>query len=1661
MTCPNVPKTFLNEAGCVASVAGACSADRFSSALFRLDSAVLRSWYTLEGRLVYAVSGLQLDYEPDPCAGGLSRWQRSAGACAAPTALAASTNATIFTRLRDSAAPSALVHDMTVRCAVAAENKGASITVTELDGTRACWRHVHPDEMNVYDFSGWSLLGAHPGNTFSQENGLPNPIAKFAEQGGTVLFYPPLHDMGRWTANKKQFPRLGRLGDAVDFAALPTEVQGAKVAALVGAASTGVPQGGVVNVCGSPGESMASPALGSRYVLQQYKDEDGTVKFPGSDYPIDAGGFKASVFAGVALTAPDQLRQRVAWALSQILVVTNNQVDDPRSTELFLQYYDIFVRNAFGNYGDVLREVSYSPAMGEMLSYVNGQSLAYSKRVLGLELFPDENYARELMQLFTIGLYELETDGTRRADGAQTYSNDDITTFARAWTGFALQARRGNVESTTRGFTSFNKIDPMRILGDRRDPFPKRNLRSGYIGDGLPLCSELGARPFLSKGARWSLLGASPLPLLQADPASFATTTVLRLSLNASSSALYRELCRPGPDGVSCSYPSIVELAQTLPCDGGECAVDQPRVVRLSRIPDPCSVQLPGYVHERPSNASFGDVCREPISKAWACPPGCSLNVPSKTTCVMQVGSGGNHTTALCRINDDAPPPVYYEYVRQPCVQLSFFSGGRRVALYSGREAVCANPLLPLAGEACCQRPSLTADQRCEFFGEHMTLATAEKRCRAHWPAAQNRTMCDWTSVRAGCPEPGLNQFFWSAKSCQVLAKVGPDGRIAIVHDVNSTFTREMVSASNQNWFFAVWGDNSSHLTAAQRCEGCRALPSGECVCPVQVSESQVFDAVPTLSEAVARLALGAAAPDAAAATGLRVTSPDGVVAYTDNAAGTVNRQTLFQLPGAGGGWFRNAQSDVVLPSGAAFRNPPTFMGTVHADARDVHHETSAVLSFFLRHSNTAPFVAVRLIQRLVTSNPSPRYVASVATAFRSGRFEDIGSGRYGCLLATVAAVLLDREARDASVDADPGAGLLREPLLKLLHPLRALQWVPHPRREIEWYDLSVSIGQQPHRAPSVFSFFKPESLLPGTALTSPEAEILTPPLMLRLLNGLMSIGKLSALTDCYNGLAPSRNTTAASLCSRQLSGAESPAHSAAGIIAYRPPVNATAAAVVDQLALLLTAGKLANATRAILEAEYATAGGGMRGLQAVQQLIFTAPEFHSSGLQQAHPDKRGPRVVPRRRSDATRPYKAIVYIFLNGGADSFSMLVPHSECRGGRDVYGEYVTARQNIAINRTVLLPIRPVPGTQVCDVMALHPSLAKVRDMYNAGDAAVLAGVGNMIIPLTKQQAMTRGAKVPVSLYAHNAQQMATMTLRPEKRAASGVLGRVADALVAQNFSVGSYTLEGMAPALLPDTSFAPDVVHWSSGVMRLDPSPSSPRIRPALVNISATPAAGVFPEFFASSLQSALQRGDVLSGPISNATLKQPFAAAAGTVIKVLARQLQMAARLMVSRQTLGTERDIFYATLGGFDTHDDAYSVHAARYAEIDEALESFRQEMVLQGLWNSTLVVIASEWGRCLTSNGQGTDHGWSGNYLALGGGVKGGVVLGSYPESVAKDSALDLGRGRMLPTTPWDAVWNAAAQWFGVASEHMDKVLPNRGNFNNLFQVADMFKLQ
>lgn len=159
-----------------------------------------------------------------------------------------------------------------------------------------------------------------------------------------------------------------------------------------------------------------------------------------------------------------------------------------------MKYYDIFVRNAFGNYRDILKEVSYSPVMAGMLSYHGSRSTASVYEYERTVEFADENYAREIMQLFTTGLFVLNDDGTGKVgeDGLplRVYTNSDIEEYARVWTGFVSQHARGNAEIRYDN----NRIDPMRILEGHRDKFPKMGLNRVYIGDGTFACSR--CRPY-------------------------------------------------------------------------------------------------------------------------------------------------------------------------------------------------------------------------------------------------------------------------------------------------------------------------------------------------------------------------------------------------------------------------------------------------------------------------------------------------------------------------------------------------------------------------------------------------------------------------------------------------------------------------------------------------------------------------------------------------------------------------------------------------------------------------------------------------------------------------------------------------------------------------------------------------------------------------------------------------------------------------------------------------------------------------------------------------------------------------------------------------------------------------------------------------------------
>lgn len=153
-----------------------------------------------------------------------------------------------------------------------------------------------------------------------------------------------------------------------------------------------------------------------------------------------------------------------------------------------------------------------------------------------------------------------------------------------------------------------------------------------------------------------------------------------------------------------------------------------------------------------------------------------------------------------------------------------------------------------------------------------------------------------------------------------------------------------------------------------------------------------------------------------------------------------------------------------------------------------------------------------------------------------------------------------------------------------------------------------------------------------------------------------------------------------------------------------------------------------------------------------------------------------------------------------------------------------------------------------------------------------------------------------------------------------------------------------------------------------------------------------------------------------------------------------------------------DRDIFVVTDGGYDLHSE--NTLSTLLTGANGALTRFTEWLKNEGLWDNTAILMASDFGRSLNPNSNGgTDHAWGGNYFLIGGKVNGGKILGDFPTPLSKDHPNWIGRGRFIPTTPWDSVWNGVAQWLGVTSEaDLDFILPNRGKFPAMFSGSDLF---
>eukprot|EP00937_MAST-01D_sp_MAST-1D-sp2_P000967 g967.t1 len=1789
--CATVVKTFLNERSCVVGEQ-TCARVQFSSAWLQLNDSTVRLFGTAAGKRVHYVQGLRLGPgASSPCNGQKSRWVSRANATCSDAASQPAVEAALgsCTRSNDEEKCNARVRDVVLAAGV-----GCTVTAGDtvhVNGT--CWQHVHAQELNVYDFSFFALTAEElqaSGSDKIQASALETLVARHVP----ALDWPANTPMSQWTAilhSRNHVPLLGRLGDSVDFRHLPSSVQDERMARAVGAESVRGDAG--YESCGSPGESGNHPLLGHMYSMalgepgSSVNSAEHAQKMDRSSRAaVNRRNQKNVVWQNAVLNAPDQLRQRMAWALSQIFVINEDDVGKSKETEAWVAYYDIFVRNAFGNYRDVLREVSHSPMMGRMLTFIDAKSIAAGGS------FPDENYAREVMQLFSMGVWQLHDDGTQVKDpitgrAKLTYDMDDVASLAGAWTGFRLQQSRGNIEHAN-DKTSPNFVDPMRIDANWRDRFPKRAPGGGFIGDQYPLCTDLPARTHMRKGARYRYIGG-PEPEKQPGVDSIATTTRnLRLK---PASKLFKALCNAPIASVAeephCHLKSEVVLSDDLPCgiesvapgEATECSVDAPRVVALPGVgatsPDgrmdvyyeyirpPCThlavladdqaalltsrwglsdkaatvryqakavcankfdvaasvvccnkpsesaMQsetkakcIPAAVDEQPSLVPSGVslVVQEPA----ACISGCSgKKEPIEWQVILHTTADAKGGTSATRLvvegNNGAMFPIHgvasfaFDGVRlklRPTEPGTAHSEAELSAMLSQFQQ-----LFP-QGTRLTIRPVVYPSSM--FTNEKVTHQTAQDRCRD-----AGKELCNFervVSTDSACSLGGSFGYFWSTgeRECTSQVQVYSSGHISIVDAIPELADKSGIPQSlpldSASRFHVQWA-GGKYPTAKDGCGAACDVRGDSCVCDTEVTTTAVFTNVSALSAHDVlheRLKVGAFDPrmfDAGVyaaycargggssftagecetfggvsvfVRGEAPASPSQVVLDTDTIFRVISTQSKNPTNTA---FLRNVAFTVRLPDDSSgstageFRNPPSFHSRFERTIRDAEDETEAVINAYFDNDSVPPHVAQLFIQRFVTSNPSPRYVEAVSTAFKRGKYthdcEKFGSGRRGDLAATLAAVLLDREAQSPILDQDPAFGKVREPVVKLMHLMRALEF--EPRRGMDEVFLTLDkIGQTPFRAPSVFGFFQPDFRPDGdtadAALVAPEGVMLGAPDLLAWLNGVHSLIRWG-LTECDDGLTQLKGQSCHALVKKGIGNSVGSAGALSFALSSHVQ-DADAAAVVDELDVLLTGGRLSPHTRALIEGafrrELDAGSTGSQALAVAQQLFVASAEFHTTSANHLAGAVRQPPAPIASAAADSKPYKAIVYLFLSGGADSYNMLVPRCA-----DAYAHYANARGTMALERDALLDIS-AGDTQACTDFGLHPRMQTVQRLYKDGDALFVANAGPLVEPLNRTEFYAKTKRVPSALFGHRVQTRLTQTVDATSRSRSdGVIGRMVDALRFAGHSVGSYSLKTEALVLEPEKSAPFDVVtNWGVPQLSRHSAPLLPDIRNLTTRLSTSPLA----EAWTNALDVSLARADLLG----KALLAVPEPAGFGS--SHVAKGLKQVARMIKASNSQGStvsnERDVFYVHTGGFDDHSNMLERMDSSLHTVDAALAAFESEMKSQGRWADVTVVQASEFGRTLTSNGDGTDHGWGGHYFVAGGAVRGGQVLGSYPDDLSEQGAHRLRRGRMVPTTSWEQVWNGVGEWFGLRQAQLDAVLPNRRNFQSLFSASDMFNV-
>jgi len=435
----------------------------------------------------------------------------------------------------------------------------------------------------------------------------------------------------------------------------------------------------------------------------------------------------------------------------------------------------------------------------------------------------------------------------------------------------------------------------------------------------------------------------------------------------------------------------------------------------------------------------------------------------------------------------------------------------------------------------------------------------------------------------------------------------------------------------------------------------------------------------------------------------------------------------------------------------------------------------------------------------------------------------------------------------------------------------------------------------------------------------------------------------------------------------------------------------------------------------------------------------------------------------------AINDYKALVCIFLAGGNDSNNLIIPTIQAE-----YDDYAAIRSDVLAlpisgAPNVALPLSPLSSDG--HDYGLHPACPELATLFHESKLAVLFNTGTLVYPMTRAEYRANVLAKPPQLFSHSDQVTQWQTSIPDRPPLTGWGGRCADLLAAvQPGAPISMSVTVAGANTFEVGNIVSQYSVTTSGAINLS-SVSGSRLQ-ALTNVLALPYPNLQVQAYSDVGEHAIQTGGLLNAAITATSAANYWNTPFLTTIQSptggnpfnsgLASQLRMIARLIEAGNRsaglggFGMKRQIFFCEVGGYDTHSGqtpgpgqtTVGSHANLLAELSQGMHSFQRAMEQLGLSNNVTAFTASDFGRTFPGNGEGSDHGWGGHHLIMGGAVNGRRTYGRFP-TLAVNGPDDTSTGRWIPTTAIDQYFATLATWFGVDNGNLAAVFPNLGRFS------------